>query len=195
MKNSFKLVLASMSPRRMELLRDLGYEFAVMNPSVDENFPDDLSPEEVPVFLAGKKLDFSLISASDDETIFIAADTIVICEGEILGKPLDQADAYKKLSSISGKTHVVITGVCIGNKTNRICFDDKTEVFVESLTDSEINQYISDFNVFDKAGAYGIQDWLGIAKISAIKGSYTNVMGLPTQKLWKEINNFIQKAL
>jgi septum formation protein len=195
MKNSFKLVLASMSPRRMELLRDLGYEFTVINPSVDESFPALMIPEEIPVFLAGKKLDVAVCSAADDNTIFITADTIVICEGEIIGKPIDKSDAFKKLSKLSGKTHIVITGVCIGNKKDRVSFDDKTEVFVEALTDSEINQYISDFNVFDKAGAYGIQDWLGIAKISAIKGSYTNVMGLPTQKLWKEINNFIQKAL
>ncbi len=98
-----------------------------------------------------------------------------------------------KLKKIAGKSHIVITGVCIGNKSHKSCFDDRTEVFVEFMNDAEINNYIDNFNVFDKAGAYGIQDWLGTAKISSIKGSYTNVIGLPTQKLWKEINDFIQK--
>jgi septum formation protein len=193
MNGPYKIVLASKSPRRIELLGDLGLEFTVMDTTVDESYPDHLVPEQVPLFLAGKKHDFALISQAQDDIIFITADTVVICEGEILGKPADREDAVEKLRKISGKSHVVVTGVCIGNKTRRSCFDDRTEVFVEFMTDAEIIHYIDNFNVFDKAGAYGIQDWLGIAKISSITGSYTNVIGLPTQKLWKEINFFMQK--
>ena len=191
--DTYKLILASKSPRRKELLKELGLEFSILDASIDESFPETLNPEDVPVYLAKKKLDFALQSLSEGNEIVISADTIVICDKEIMEKPINRADAFEKLSKLSDKTHVVITGVCIGNKSRISCFYDITEVFVDPLSEEDIKHYIDNFDVFDKAGAYGIQDWLGTAKISAIKGSYTNVMGLPTQKLWKEFNAFIQK--
>lgn len=192
--SSFRIVLASQSPRRRELLKKLGFEFEVLSVSVDESYPVDLPPEEVPLFLANKKFEAtSGLMGQDSNTLLITADTVVICEGEIIGKPENKHDAFRKIKFLSGRDHKVITGVCIGNSAQRLCFDDTTTVSLDSVSGEEISFYVSEFKVMDKAGAYGIQDWLGIAKISSVNGSYTNVIGLPTQKLWKKIHEFAEK--
>ena len=160
---------------------------------VDESFPDSMPPENVAVHIAEKKLENALNKLNDASKIIISADTVVICQGEVLGKPADIAEARNTLLKLSGNVHQVITGVCIGNRSEKVCFSDVTQVTVDTLTDSEIEFYIENYQVMDKAGAYGIQDWLGMARISAINGSYTNVMGLPTQKLWVVLNQFVKK--
>ena len=192
--SSFKIVLASQSPRRKELLKKLGFQFEILSVSVDESYPPDILPEKVPLFLADKKFQAACSALDiDNNTILITADTAVICEGEVIGKPQDRYDAYSKIRMLSGRGHKVVTGVCIGNSSKKICFDDTTIVTFDTLADDEINFYVSGFEVMDKAGAYGIQDWLGVAKISGIIGSYTNVIGLPTQVLWKKIHEFVEK--
>lgn len=191
--SQFKIVLASQSPRRRKLLKKLGFELEVLSVSVDESYPPDILPEKVPIFLANKKFEAASKLLDDNNIIIITADTMVICEGEIIGKPMDKYDAFSKIQILSGRDHKVITGVCIGNKSERILFDDTSIVSVDMVSDDETRYYISNFEVMDKAGAYGIQDWLGLAKISCINGSYTNVIGLPTQKLWIKIHEFVEK--
>ena len=191
--SQFKIVLASQSPRRKELLQNMGFEFGILSIRVDESYPPNILPDAVPLFLANKKFDVAARLLDDNHTIIITADTMVICEGEIIGKPMDKYDAFSKIQMLSGRDHKVITGVCIGNKSERILFDDTSIVSVDKVSDDETSYYISNFEVMDKAGAYGIQDWLGLAKISCINGSYTNVIGLPTQKLWIKIHEFVEK--
>ncbi|MGE5355188.1 MAG: Maf family nucleotide pyrophosphatase [Deltaproteobacteria bacterium] len=185
------IVLASGSTRRIELLKDLGIKFSVFTTEIQETYPEDMNPEEIPLYLAGKKLDFALMHFKGQEKIIIASDTVVISGNGILEKPIDKNDAYEKLAELGGKKHCVITGVCIGDNQKKICFSERTEVFVEPLSMEEILYYIDNYSVMDKAGAYGIQEWFGLVKISSISGSYTNVMGLPTQKMWKVLNEFI----
>lgn len=184
------LVLASKSPRRQQLLRDLGFDFIIKAKDTDESYPIDLSPTDVPVFLAAKKAK-ALLNEIENE-IIIASDTIVVLGNDILGKPKDYDDAFKMISNLSGKTHLVITGVCLLSKTKEVCFSDTTQVKLRNLNKEEIDYYINRYEPFDKAGAYGIQEWLGMAAIESIEGSYFNVMGLPTHKLYAELLKFNQ---
>jgi septum formation protein len=184
--------LGSKSPRRHELLKSIVQDFEVIHKDVDESF--DLSEDlnKVPIRLAEKKFK-SIISDLQKHDILITADTVVIKEGLIYNKPEDEHEASQMISQLMGGYHSVITGVVVGNQANFVSFSDFTSVYMDVLTDAELKYYVNSFTPFDKAGGYGIQDWIGMAKISKIEGSYANVMGLPTQKLYEVIkDNFTQ---
>jgi septum formation protein len=185
-----KILLASASPRRSQLLKDAGFEFTVIKgKETDETLPDNLTGKDVALFLAEKKADTYADSVTNN-TVLITADTIVCLEDKILGKPKDYEDAYKILQSLSGKEHKVITGVSVRSTDKQIAFADETCVKFKTLSDDEINYYIKHYKPFDKAGAYGIQEWIGYIGITKIKGSYFNVMGLPIQKVYEVLVSF-----
>lgn len=184
-----KWILGSQSPRRKELLAGIGVEFEVRIKDTEEVYPDSLPASEVPEFLAKLKADALLPDLADNEAV-ICADTVVILEGEILGKPVNFEDAQKMLARLSGKKHTVITGVFIGSKTKSTSFSERTDVEFEHLTEEEINFYINQYKPFDKAGSYGVQEWIGYVAVKRMEGTYTNVMGLPTNRLYREIREF-----
>lgn len=180
-----KIILFSKSPRRQELLKLMGVDFRVMTKDVDESFPSALSPEEVAKHIAEKKA-----HAFDEEIqdeILITADTIVAIDDEILGKPIDESDAKRMLNKLSGRTHQVYTGVAISHQHHIVSFVDRTDVEFRKITPEELDFYIKQYQPYDKAGAYGIQEWIGLTCVTSIKGSYTNVMGLPTEKLYAQL--------
>jgi len=183
----YKIVLASQSPRRQELLRGLQVDFSVKVMDVDETYPSDIVGVDIPMFLAEKKADAYVI---DDETLLITADTIVWHEGQVLGKPRDKADAKRMLKQLSGKTHEVITGVCICTTKKRKVFHVISEVRFASLAESEIDYYLENFKPYDKAGSYGVQEWIGYVGVEHIDGSYYNVMGLPIQRVYNELKRW-----
>jgi septum formation protein len=185
-----KIILASQSPRRHYLLKQLGLEFTVIDGEVEENYPEDMAPEEIAVYLAEKKADHFNNCINDDKDILITADTIVSIAGRILGKPVNHQDAERMLRLLSGNTHTVFTGVCIRSKDKTVTFYSTTEVTFKSLSDEEIRYYLDNYKPFDKAGAYGAQEWIGYIAITRIDGSYSNVMGLPIQKLYEELLRF-----
>lgn len=176
------LILASSSPRRQYLMREAGYTFTVEKPDVDESFPKELPVEQVAKYLASKKAEY--FRTELHEEVVITADTIVILGKEVLNKPADRDEAIIMLSQLSGKTHLVITGVCILSKEKEESFDDTTEVTFKKLSRSEIEFYVDTYKPYDKAGAYGAQDWIGMVAIEKIVGSYFNVMGLPMHKVY-----------
>lgn len=179
------IILASKSPRRQELLRLLDVDFRIVLKEVDESYPEGLSPEEVAVYIAEKKA-----KAYDDAVgneIVLTADTIVCIDDLILGKPESREHAIEMLQLLSGRVHRVITGVCIFYQHRLNKFYDVSEVFFRKLTDEEIITYVDLYKPFDKAGAYGIQEWIGLTAIERINGSYTNVVGLPTEKLYQQL--------
>ena len=179
------IILASKSPRRQELLKSMNLDFQVMLKEVDESFPEGLLPSEIAVHIAEKKA-IAFIAQSMDH-IVITADTIVAFNDEILGKPRDAEHAKQILQKLSGNQHQVYTGVSISYNGNTSSFYDLTEVFFNRLTLEQIEHYIINYHPFDKAGAYGIQDWIGLIGVEKIIGSYTNVMGLPTEKLYQAL--------
>lgn len=183
----YKVKLASNSPRRRELLSGLGidYEIKVL-PGIDETYPDTLSGEEIPVYIAREKADAYRKDMKEDELI-ITADTIVYIDGEVLGKPEDEEDACRMLRKLSGRTHQVITGVCLTTSAFQKAFASVTEVTFASLSEEEIQYYVSHYRPFDKAGAYGVQEWIGYVGVTGMKGSFYNVMGLPVQRLYQEL--------
>ena len=188
--NKYKIILASRSPRRQQLLRELGLKFDIVLKEYEENYPDGLNGEEIARYVAyGKAVTFRE-DISENE-IVITADTIVWCNNKVLGKPVNYEDAVTILKEISGKTHEVITGVSILSKSKEVTFSDSTKVTFDTLTDEEISYYIEKCKPYDKAGAYGIQEWIGIVACTHIDGSYFNVVGLPVQRLYKELQNFI----
>lgn len=185
-----KLLLASNSPRRKELLKGLGIDFeVVVLPDIDESFPAELHQDEVALFVARKKAEAYTAMLIED-TILITADTIVCCEDEIFGKPESSEDAFQMLRNLSGRSHKVITGVVLTSQAKQVAFSVSTEVEFDELTDEEIEYYIHTYQPGDKAGAYGIQEWIGYVGIKGIKGSYFNVVGLPIQRLYKELMLF-----
>jgi septum formation protein len=184
LKQSSPIILASKSPRRQELLQLMGLDFSIELKEVDESYPTDLSAESIAIHIAEKK---AKAFEASPEQIIITADTIVAVDNEILGKPENEAEAFGMLKKLSGKMHTVYTGVCIKHKGKIHSFYDETEVFCRNLNDEEIAHYIKYYQPFDKAGSYGIQDWFGITAVEKINGSYTNVMGLPTEKLYKKL--------
>jgi len=185
------LILASNSPRRQQLLKGLDVDFEIWSTNhEDESYPDDLPVEQVPTYLAKHKASFFTERLSND-TILITCDTVVVCNGKVLGKPIDYADAVAILKQLSGNKHTVITGVCMSTANKSSCFSSFTDVYFRHLTDEEIEYYIERYKPYDKAGAYGIQEWIGYVAIERIEGSYFNVMGLPVQKLHNELLNFI----
>jgi septum formation protein len=188
--NNFKIILASRSPRRQQLLREMGLGFQVVIKDYSETSPAGLNGEETARFISREKA-LTFIDQLSDNDIVITADTIVWCNNMILGKPLDSEDAMRILREISGNTHEVITGVTLLSKYQEKTFSDSTRVTFETLSDEEIIYYVERFKPFDKAGAYGIQEWIGIIGCSNIEGSYFNVVGLPVQRLYKELQQFI----
>lgn len=188
--SKYDLILASASPRRKQLLEELDIKFRVKTKSIAENFPAELNPTEVAAYLS--KLKAAAFAREDftELTLIITADTIVTIEGQILGKPLDREDAFRILKQLSGKKHQVITGVTLRSLKKEHSFTVSTDVFFKSLSESEIGFYVDTFKPYDKAGAYGIQEWIGHAAIERIEGSYFNVMGLPTHRLYEELSAF-----
>ena len=183
----YKLILASNSPRRKELLAGLGIPFEVrVLQDIDEHYPENLPVNEVTRYIAKEKADaYRRIVAADE--LIITADTVVIVGDEILGKPVDEADAVRMLKLLSGRTHQVTTGVCLLTAEKERCFDVTTDVTFKTLTDEEIHYYVNRYRPFDKAGAYGIQEWIGYIGVTGLNGSYYNVMGLPVQRIYQEL--------
>src|ERR1700753_3288659 len=185
MNNKIKIILAAKSPRRQELLRLMGVDFRIVLKDVDESYPGNLSPEEIAVYIAEKKA--KAFDESIDDEIVLTADTIVSVDGHILGKPENKAHAVEMLQMLSGKVHKVITGVCILHKHKFNLFHDVSKVFFRKLTTEEINFYVDKYEPLDKAGAYGIQEWIGITGIERINGSYTNVVRQTTEQLYQQL--------
>ena len=188
--NKYRIILGSKSPRRQELLRELGLEFKVQTKYWEEDYPSYLKGAEIALYVAGKKAEAFLQELKDNE-IVITADTIVWCDNELLPKPSGREDAFRILRKISGNTHEVITGVCILSCLKSVSFHSVTKVTFSELTDKEIDYYITKFKPWDKAGAYGIQEWIGIAACSRIEGSYFNVVGLPAEQVYHELKKFV----
>ena len=180
-----KIVLSSNSPRRKELLGELGIDFEVrVIEGIDEAYPKELSVEEVPQYIAREKARVYIV---DKDEVLLTADTVVVLGNDIMGKPHDEADAMRMLRQLSGKTHQVITGVCLTTNDKQVTFADVTDVSFADLTDEEIKYYVDNFRPLDKAGAYGIQEWIGLAGVTGIKGSYFNVVGLPVHRVYAEL--------
>jgi septum formation protein len=192
--NNLKIILASRSPRRQQLLRDLGLKFDVINREYIETYPEGLDGEEIARHVAHEKA-VSFRDEISDNQIVIAADTIVWCNNRVLGKPVDFEDAIHILKEISGNTHEVITGVSILSLAKELTFSETTKVTFEAFSEEDIRYYVNEFKPYDKAGAYGIQEWIGLIACSHIDGSYFNVVGLPVQRLYKELQNFINKKI
>ena len=188
-KTNKKIILGSKSPRRKELLEGICVDFSIRTKDTDESFPESLNVIEVPLFIANNKA-LALIDDLSNDEIVICADTVVIVEETILGKPLDENDAVYMLKLLSGKTHQVITGVVIASKIKNKSFSVTTEVTFKDLSDDEIKFYIENYKPYDKAGGYGIQEWIGYIGVTSIKGSYFNVVGLPIHEVYHELNDF-----
>ncbi|MBQ0060675.1 MAG: septum formation protein Maf [Bacteroidales bacterium] len=187
----YNVILASNSPRRRELLGGLGIEYQVMTiPGIDESYPESLRGEEIPIHISQKKAEAYLQQMQDNDLI-ITADTIVYQDGMVLGKPADEAEAIKMLQLLSGHTHQVITGVSVVTKQKVKSFAVTTQVTFASLTDEEIHYYVQHYRPYDKAGSYGIQEWIGFIGVTGIEGSYFNVMGLPVQRLYTELKQLV----
>jgi|SRR5690554_301491 septum formation protein len=188
--NDYKIILASNSPRRKELLSglDIDYETRVI-PDVDESYPNSLHIEDVAVYLAEKKASAYQPELKDKE-LLITADTVVLLENKILGKPANEEESATMLRVLSSKTHKVITAVCLTSTEKQVSFSDTSLVTFGKLIDAEIDYYVSKYKPFDKAGAYGVQEWIGYMAVERIEGSYYNVMGLPVFKVYKELKEF-----
>ncbi|HBF89039.1 MAG TPA: septum formation protein Maf [Bacteroidales bacterium] len=190
--SKYTIILASNSPRRHFLLNEIGLSFKIMKPeNVDESFPIELTHEQVPIYLSKIKAE-SLKSKLKEADILITADTIVWLNNEVINKPENRDEAILMLKKLSGNTHQVYSGVCITSVKKQYAFSSKTDVKFKILSDDEITFYVDKYKPYDKAGAYGIQEWIGYIGIEHINGSYFNVMGLPIQKLYNELNNFIK---
>lgn len=190
MKNleKYNILLASNSPRRQELLSQMDINFTVAaKPGIDESFPADLEAEKVPEYIAKKKAEAYLSDLKGND-LLITADTVVVNDGKIIGKPKSADDARAMIASLSGKSHTVLTGVAIYTTQKQISFTSETKVYMSNMTSELIDFYVETYKPLDKAGAYGIQEWIGLTSIYRIEGSYQNVMGLPTQALFDELS-------
>lgn len=187
----WKIILGSSSPRRQQLLKELGLKFSVITKNIPEDFSPAMNGHDVAQFLARKKSE-SLSELVLDQTILITADTIVCIGDKILNKPENYSDAQYMLKTLSGKKHEVITGVCLKTKSKSVLFNVSTDVYFKVLTDEEINFYLNKYQPYDKAGAYGVQEWIGLIGLERIDGSYHNVMGLPVQELYKQLGEIIK---
>ena len=186
----YHIILASNSPRRKELLRGLDIAFDVrVQPDIAEDYPADTVPADVAAYISREKANAYKDTIAENELV-ITADTVVIVENEILGKPHDDAEAKQMLRKISGRKHQVVTGVCLTTTEKQRCFSVSTDVTFKNLKEEEIDYYIETYSPLDKAGAYGIQEWIGYIGVTALEGSYFNVMGLPVQRIWEELNRF-----
>lgn len=186
----YKIILASNSPRRKELLAGLDVDFEVrVIKGIDESYPANLPTTDIAEYISRKKADAYLQQLAADE-LLITADTIVVLGSEVMGKPHDEADACRMLRALSGQTHQVITGVTLATTARQQSFSVVTDVTFKSFADEEIDYYVSHYKPFDKAGAYGIQEWLGYIGVTALRGSYFNVMGLPVQRIYEALRQF-----
>lgn len=188
--SKYKIILGSNSPRRKELLSGLDIKFNVkVIPGLEENYPETLDPQEIPVFLSKQKAE-AYLSSLDDTMLLITADTIVWNGNAVIGKPKNRAEAIQMLRSLSGHEHHVVTGVCLTTMKKQMTFSVISSVRFASLNDEEIIYYVDKYKPFDKAGAYGIQEWIGYVGVESISGSFYNVMGLPVQRLYQELKIF-----
>ena len=187
---NYKVLLASNSPRRKELLQgiDIDFEIKVL-PDIDESYPATLPVEEVAEFIAEKKASSYTNNLKEDE-LLITADSVVILDGAIFGKPNNKEEANAMLTALSGKAHRVISGVCLATLEKQVSFSVTSEVLFSELCSEEIEYYINRYSPFDKAGSYGIQEWIGYIGVEHLSGSYFNIMGLPIQRLYRELKNF-----
>ena len=186
----WKIILASNSPRRKELLAGIDVDFEVrVLKNIDESYPSGLPTKEIAAYISKKKAAAYLATMADDELV-ITADTIVVLGDEVMGKPKDDADACRMLHELSGKTHQVITGVTLTTKEKQVSFSVETDVAFKQLSEEEINYYVKKYQPFDKAGSYGIQEWIGHIGVTGLKGSYFNVMGLPVQRIYEALKGF-----
>lgn len=186
----YNIILASSSPRRQQFFKDLDLDFEIRLKEVEEIYSDNLKAEEITNYLAELKANVFLGELSDND-ILVTSDTIVWHENKALGKPKDYADAFKMLQSLSGKTHEVITSVCIRTNAKTDTFYEVTKVTFNTLTDEAITYYLDNYKPFDKAGSYGIQEWIGLVAIARIDGSYANVVGLPVDKVYQHLLTFV----
>lgn len=187
----YHIILASQSPRRQILLKGLGLEFEILPADVEENYPPELRHQEIAIYLSELKANTFELSKLCDNCLIISADTIVWKDDQILLKPKDDQDAKRILRNLSGEMHEVITGVTLRTKEKMKTFHVITKVYFNLLAEEEIDYYVRHYHPFDKAGAYGAQDWIGFVGIERIEGCYFNVVGLPVQQLWKELNDFL----
>lgn len=185
---NIQLLLASKSPRRQYLLKEAGYNFEVVSIDVEEDFSPNLKRAEVAAYLAEKKA--NSFTEDFNGKVLVTADTIVCIDDEVINKPENAAEAAAMLSKLSGRAHTVITGVCLRTKAKKHVFTEETKVYFKPLTDAEIDYYITHFKPFDKAGAYGIQEWIGYIGVEKIEGDYYNVMGFPLARFYKEVSKF-----
>lgn len=183
LKQNKRVILSSKSPRRQSLLKGLEIKFEVLVNDVEEIYPENLPVEKVPEYLARLKAE-PFLDSMDEHTVVITSDTVVLLKGKVLGKPKDEEDAKRMLKSLSGNQHQVVTGVCLTEKDKQNSFSTLTNVFFDDISSAEVDYYFEHFKPLDKAGSYGIQEWIGYAKIQKIEGCYYNVMGLPLRDLY-----------
>lgn len=181
-----KLILASQSPRRRQLLQDAGIPFEIRLQEIEETWPPELAPEEVAAYLAQKKAEAMRHTLSPGE-ILLTADSVVLLDGKIYNKPEDFDDACRMIRALSGKMHRVITGVCLISTGKEEVFSEVSNVYFATLSDEEIRHYVSQYQPYDKAGSYAVQEWIGLCKISRIEGDFYNIMGLPVQAVYKRL--------
>jgi septum formation protein len=192
LRDDIILYLASQSPRRRALLKELGFPVQIVKaPDIDEVYPEYLKGSEIPVYLSKLKAE-AYTEKLPENAILVTADTIVWLSGEVLGKPEDENDAINMLSRLSGEMHEVFTGISLKFRDQQVCFYDVTKVYFRNLSKEEISFYVDKYKPFDKAGAYGVQEWIGFTGVERIEGSYFNVMGLPTHKLYAELSKIIE---
>lgn len=184
------IVLASKSPRRAQLLRDAGFNFRIHQMDVNEDFSSDMPVEEVAAYLADKKATAASLDILNSNEILLTADSVVVINNQILNKPGSKEEAYEMLQLLSDQTHIVYTGVCLRNTDKKVVFSNQTSVTFGTLSDHEISYYIEQFNPMDKAGSYGIQEWIGFCKVRKIEGEYANVMGLPVYAIYEALLKF-----
>ncbi len=184
-----KIILGSKSPRRKQILEDAGFEVEVISFDVPEDYPDTLKENEIAEFLAVKKAQPCLPMAKD-QSLVITSDSIVVLNGKVYGKPSSYEDAFEILSALSGNVHQVYTGVCVADPNSTVSFTEKSDIKFAHLEAEEIHYYLENFKPFDKAGAYGIQDWIGLCKVEWIHGTFSNIMGLPMARLYEVIKNW-----
>ncbi len=183
-----KILLASKSPRRKELLENAGFQVTVIHADVEEDYPETMLTEDIAVFLANKKA-APFIGKMEENTLLITADSIVVLNDVVYGKPISKEDAINTLKMLSGNAHKVYTGVCLYNGRRTVSFTEMSEIKFDVLTEDEILYYLEKYQPYDKAGSYGIQDWIGLCKVEWIKGTFSNIMGLPIARVYKEIGD------
>ena len=187
-----RLLLASKSPRRRQLLGELGYPVEFITLDVDEHVPDGTPAAATAELLACRKAGAYASSMMADDDILVAADTVVVLEEKVLGKPADRSEALAMLRSLSGNRHTVYTGVCLRTISQTVSFTEKTDVYFRQLSDEDLAYYVDNYRPFDKAGAYGIQEWIGHIGVTALNGSFYNVMGLPVQRIYEALKTFCE---